>query len=386
MRGHHAKPPSDAPIVFPDGGYVAFKNQLDGNLVLFRTGPSRESPLHAGHAMSDLLSVYWTWRGRPVLEPSGTFTYEIDAGVPDGPSAPRSYFRGPCASNGVVLREHDPLGEAAGRFRGRDSGARVATRHRFLDRSLAWAEGRLSESGPLDGHVRGVLHVPGLYTLVYDRASLLSAEGEMSYHWQFAPETMLSMAQLGRIEVQGFGGAGFVSIGGNIRRIEYLQGRRNPPAGWVSRSYGHVQAAPQLIVVPDSAERDVAFLFGIRDEAGTLPSVEIVFAGPEGLIIEIAGAGTRHIVCIGTVAARASRMPFDLAFRGDALWLNLSGEICSEIRGLGVQHLVSEALNLQVSGASAALWPREGWQVLQQHVGAGQGSGRWVRNTGNGGI
>lgn len=381
-QGCLASLPSTGQIAFPEGGYVTFKDQA--NLILFRTGPSPDSPLHAGHAMSDLLSVYWTWRGRPILEPSGTFTYEIDAGGRDGPSAPRSYFRGPKASNGVALGEHDPLGQTTGRFRGRNSDTRVTTRHRLLDPVLAWAEGRLDENGPLNGHVRGVLHLPGLYTLVYDRPPLSPPKGEMSYHWQFSPETTLSMAEMGRIEVQGFGDAGFVSVGGNIKRIEYVQGRRDPPAGWVSRRYGYLQAAPQLIVVPDSARRDLAFLFGIRDEAGDLPSVEIVSAGPDGLIIEIVPAGGRHIVCIGTISDDGSKMPFDIDFKGDALWLDLSGGSCREVRGLGVQRLFSDVLTLEESGASAT-GQSGAWALLEQHSGADYWSGRWRRNADRGG-
>lgn len=122
--------------IFLSGGYVTFRDSLDEQLVLFRTGPCPGTAIHVGHAMSDLLSVYWTWKGQPVLEPSGTYTYETDPGMGEGPKGPRNYFRSPLASNGVVLGGHDPLGRATGRFRGRDSGARVTTRHRFLDQTI----------------------------------------------------------------------------------------------------------------------------------------------------------------------------------------------------------------------------------------------------------
>src|SRR5690606_37413522 len=118
---------------------------------------------------SDLLTVYWNTGGKPVLEPTGTYSYAINGPATEGPPLPRRYFRSPAAHNGLLLYGHDPLGASQSRFRHYDSGARVETRWRALAEVLAWAEGRLEEAGPLNGWRRGVLRLPGRYTLVYDR-------------------------------------------------------------------------------------------------------------------------------------------------------------------------------------------------------------------------
>src|SRR3546814_4806707 len=83
------------------------------------------------------------------------------------------------AHNGPVLRGHDPLGVALGRFRGSEAGARVTTRWRSFEGTAIWAEGRLEEAGGLNGWRRGVLRVAGWPTLVYDRPPGLPCDAEV---------------------------------------------------------------------------------------------------------------------------------------------------------------------------------------------------------------
>lgn len=380
-------PPVTDMAVFSDGGYATFRGRTDEQLILFRTGPCPGTEIHAGHAMSDLLSVYWTWRGQPVLEPSGTYTYETGPGPSDGPKGPRDYFRSPVASNGVALRGHDPLGHASGRFRDRDNGARVTTRHRFLNRAMGWAEGRLDETGPLNGHTRGVLHLPGLYTLVYDRASPLRPGTEIAYHWQFAPEAEMDLREPGQALVRVPGGACFVSIGGDVAGMDYAQGRHDPPAGWVSRGYGHLQVAPQLAVVPAPSARDLVWVLCTLAGADRPPSVKIAVARENGLVVEILRAGSRHIACFGGVPATPGYLPFDIDFQGDALWLDVADGTCREIRGLGVSHLRSADLGLDFTAATmTAPWETDAWRLAEHDAGHDRLSARWRRHSGDGQI
>jgi hypothetical protein len=360
--------------VFPNGGYVTFRDGPDEQLVLFRTGPSPGTETHAGHAMSDLLSIYWTLRGQPVLEPSGTYTYEIGPGRGDGPKGPRDYFRSPAASNGVLLHGHDPLGGATGRFRGGDNGTRVATRHRFLDRIMGWAEGRLAEAGPLNGHTRGILHLPGLYTLAYDRAPLLPPGARISYRWQFAPEAQVDAREARQAIARMPGGACFVSIGGDVANVECVQGRQDPPAGWISRGYGRVQAAPQLVIEPAISARDLVWVFGTLADAERPPSVKIAQAHENGLVVELLCDGSRHIACIG---GGTGNLPFDIDFQGDVIWLDVADGVCREIRGLGISHLRSAALGLEFTNAT--MTESNSWRLTERNSGHDRVSARWRR-------
>src|SRR3546814_9987022 len=124
------------------------------------------------------------------------------------------------AHNGPVLRGHDPLGVALGRFRGSEAGARVTTRWRSFEGTASWAEGRLEEAGGLNGWRRGVLRVAGWPTLVYDRPPGLPCDAEVACHWQLAPEAVVARRAARQVTADLGGVSAYLCASEGVARSE----------------------------------------------------------------------------------------------------------------------------------------------------------------------
>lgn len=364
---------------FPLGGYVAFREEDSDDCLLFRSGPARETAVTAGHAMADLLSVYWRTAGQAVLEPAGTYSYAA-AGSPagGGPSAPRDYFRSPAAHNGPVLRGHDPLGAPGGRFRSADSGARAATRWQALEGVAGWAEARLEEAGPLNGWRRGVLRIPGRHSLVYDRLPPLAPDADLACHWQFAPEAVLALRSARQVAATLGGLSTHLCASEGVAAIDCVKGRSSPAAGWLSRRYGQLEAAPQLICRLQPGARAVAFALGRGDR---LPEVAVALAGDDGLAVVLQDGASCAVAVFGNFSGELSGSGalggVAVDFAGDALWLAFAGGRCSEIRALGLQRFAAESLGIALSAAEPLAMPA-GWRRLAADASGGGLSGRWA--------
>lgn len=363
-------------VVFPDGGYVVFRDDRRRQRLVFRTGPRHGLAIHAGHAMSDLLSVHWRLGSRAVMEPAGTYSYITEPAQGKGPRSPRQYFRGPAASNGIVLQGHDPLGVPRGSFRGHDNGTRVVTSWRFLEGALGWAEGRLDEDGPLNGYRRGVLHVSGHGTLIYDRLPQLPTGAKVSCHWQLAPEAEVAIDGNGRVSIEVAGLSAFMCAGGDLAGLDCPKGQSDPPAGWISRSYGRLQPASQMIGRLASQGRNLAFLLGARDNDDALPSIAILASEQDSLLLDVEWGVRRGIACIGSLSCTKPSLPFDLEFEGALLWLDITGGACREIRALGLRRLRSSVLGMDLV---AGVTPAPGhWRLLKDQGGIHEIDGQWI--------
>jgi hypothetical protein len=362
--------------VLSDNGYAVFRDNRPSQILLFRTGPRPGAEIYPGHAASDLLSVYWSVEGQAVLEPSGTYSYGARDDRRPGPASARSYFRSPAASNGIMLAGHDPLGQPTGRFRDIDNGTRVSSRWRSLENGLNWVEGRLEEAGPLNGHCRGVVHIAGHYSVVYDRLPSISPRANLFSRWQFAPEAEISLdggAALARLAIRN---AFFVTAGA-VAAIDCVRGRTDPPAGWVSRNYGRLQSAPQLICRIADDARDLVHAFGSHDPNEPIPSITIRNADEAGIVVEIRRNNHRGVVCIGTTAMPLGKLPFDLDFTGDVLWLAFDGTRCREFRAVGLARLTSSALGIDLQVNSIADSPIANWRPLERRQEGDRINGRW---------
>jgi hypothetical protein len=361
---------------FPDGGYFSFRDEAREDYLLFRSGPRPDAVVFPGHAMSDLLSVYWITGGKAVLEPAGTYSYAADgpsAGC--GPAAPRSYFRGPAAHNGPVLRGHDPLGAPRGRFRNYDNGARATARWLDLEDVLAWTEARLQEPGPLNGWRRGVLRVPGRYALIYDRLPDLPGEADLACHWQFAAEATVSLPSQRQASAAFDGSSTYLCASRGIAAIELAEGRQAPAAGWLSHRYGELAPAPQLICRVRPGTRTLAFVIGASGDR-PLPEVEIVTARGEGTVVALHQGEAGAFCIFGRTAARLQDRDLDIDFDGDVLWLAFDGRRCCEMRTLGMRRIMSRSLGLDLTAAEGGE-SGAGWHYIVCEAGAGGLSGRW---------
>lgn len=366
---------------FPVNGYVVFRDDAGLQRVLFRTGPRPSTKVSPGHAMSDLLTVYWNVCGRPLLEPAGTYAYAASrAGNHDGPVDARSYFRGPAAHNGLVLRGHDPLGETAGRFREADNGTRVATRWRSLDGILDWAEGQLEERGPLNGHRRGVLCVAGRYAIVYDHLPALPNDADIACHWQFAPEADVTLLQDRQATIALDDCTAYLCASDGLAALDAVRGCGDPPAGWVSRRYGEITPASQLICRLEAGARKLGFVFGLAGEDKSPPRLQILDTGEASIIVEVRRGQCCDLVVIGGYAGSLAGQSCNIDVRGQILWLGLEGNRCIEMRALGLQHLSSEALGLEMAvGRSTAM--QGNWSTVACEESISGLSGQWRRTT-----
>lgn len=367
--------------VFPVNGYAVLRDEVGEQRILLRTGPRSGASVSLGHAMSDLLSVYWNAAGGPILEASGTYSYGLVAPAARAePSSSRDYFRSPAAHNGVVLQGHDPLGVPTGRFREGDSGARVTTHWQALDGVLGWAEGQLQEAGPLNQHRRGVLHVAGDYTLVYDLLPPLSAGTRAACHWQLAPEATVTSLRDTQAMISLPGLAAFLGASDGVATLDCVQGRKDPPAGWVSRRYGEVAPAPQLICQVEAGVRKVAFMFGLCGKDEESRHLEVLASDDACLAIDIRRGGQRDIAIMGDFAGSVVDQSCDIDVKGDALWLRWKENRCLEVRALRLRYLSCQALGVGVTGDLVAA--QSGWHLLVSERSAGGFSGHWMRMDG----
>ncbi|WP_193369761.1 heparinase II/III domain-containing protein [Pelagibius marinus] len=363
--------------IFSSGGYVAFRDEERDDYLLFRSGPRPDTPVFPGHAMSDLLTVYWNVEGKAVLEPAGTYSYAAASLMPDGgPFAPRHYFRSPAGHNGPVLGGHDPLGRPKGRFRDHDSGARAVTRWRSLEGVLGWAEARLQEAGPLNGWRRGILRIPGRYTLVYDLPPSLPDDADLACHWQFAPQAAVSLPSSRRAAVRLDGRTAYFCASQGIASMNCIAGQKEPPAGWVSRRYGQIEAAPQLICRLQPGAAAVAFAVGLCGGEGP-PHLEVPAAGDTGISIVVRQEERCAIAVFGRLSTVLQNPFLDIEFDGEGLWLELAGDSVLQLRALGLRRLTSSSLGLALGAADPEATP-PAWLRLVHRADRGGLCGHWV--------
>lgn len=371
--------------VFRDNGFCIFDSTNTAQKVLFRTGPAPGQAVHVGHSMSDLLSVYWNAGGRRMLEPSGTYSYDVEvAQAGSGLSRPRDYFRGPSSHNGLVLSGHDPLGDTPNRFREVDSNARVETRSCFIQDGLSWAEGRLYEPGPLNGFRRGVLRGPGDQTIVYDRLPALPDDRPILSHWQFAPEVQLGMASPTKVAVEVQAVRGYLCTSGGVLTIECVSGQASPAGGWVSRQYGRVDPAPQLRCTIGNGSMGQAYIFGLLDGNRKEPSVDVVVVNETQFILKTVRGSQQTIICVGPSQSAREDLSIDLSFKGQILWLGFEDNICQEVIALDICLLRSKDLNINVSAAEISANPpfeTETWRLKRSSYGGSGICAHWERRS-----
>jgi hypothetical protein len=240
---------------------------------------------------------------------------------------------------------------------------------------LAWAEARLEESGPLNGWRRGVLRVPGRYALVYDRLPLSPGEADLACHWQFAPEAAVAVRSDRQAVAELQGLAAYLCASEGITAIECAKGRQAPAAGWLSRRYGQLQPAPQLICSVQPGTSAVAFIIGLSG-GENLPAVEVIAADDEGIAIAVHQAGTGALCVFGRYCGRLQDRAVDLDYDGDVLWLAFTGDRCTEMRTLGMRRIASDSLGLELTAAE----PQRdcaGWHRLAGDARDGGLCGRW---------
>ncbi len=136
------------PKDYVQGGLYILPDPSRRARLVFRSGPIENAQVSAGHAHSDLLSIYLSIDGVPMIVDSGTYTYRLkSAAWPPLTPDWRSYFAGPQSHNGPMPGV-DPYGSMRGDFRNADVPCRVRNTRRVHASGLAWLEFEVTAGEP----------------------------------------------------------------------------------------------------------------------------------------------------------------------------------------------------------------------------------------------
>ena len=326
-------------LSFPKAGFHLYPDNVLGGQLIFRTGPDEDAPVVAGHMHADLLSVYLSLNGHPVLVDAGTYSYRGPAHRwPPGTPAWRPYLAGPAAHNTLTIEGYDPLGPIQGDFRRFDIPARVSCQQ-GSGAGLSWSEGRLLHAGPYSGYTRGCIHVPGCYWIIYDRLPLVQGNGGRKrwYGFQFAPG----------VRIQTRGGTTTVDLPNDAGRCWLvtnlpdapliLEGSTDPLGGWVSPRYGEILPAPQLRY-PLGLTTSV---FVFTTQSGTIPAaVHVEPLLDRGLAIRLATEVGEDLLILNDNPDTVQPLRFEgLNLEGRLLWVKIANGETANLRWLDSQRV-----------------------------------------------
>ena len=357
MPSLHASKEGSPPVrCFPDGGYYRLAEAGDESRVIFRSGPVEGAVIAPGHMQADLLSVYLTLEATPVVVASGTYTYRSDQiNWPLKEPNWRRHFVGPGASNGLVIEGVDPLARRPGDFPGGARGdikSRVAVTHRAVGERLTWIEGEVRGETLYSGHGRAVVHVAGCYWVVIDRLPRDLEGRRAALHFQLAPEAQVEALGEGAQAVRCGAVCLEIAASAGLAGPEVVAGATDPPAGWVSPSYGVKLAAPLLRygVAEGTGTCAVVLAPGRSDAKG--PAVELLEPAGGGLGLRITRGDTSDILLLAAGREHGIEA-FGMTFHGHLMWLRCRSGRPVELRWLSGTRLSAPDLSLKVAAARA---------------------------------
>ncbi len=235
----------DTPVIhsFPDGGIIVWETPATGDRLVFRTAPRAGLPSHAGHAHADLHAVYLTADNEPVWVDSGTHSYRY--GVRDHGINWRAYLASPEAHNGLMLDAEDPLGTLNRDFRNARCTAHGRTRV-LQSGAATWMESELQTGNVYNGARRGIIVIADDYWLIYDLLPV-QARGETSAELRFqCAEGCEVFREENGLTIDNGCTRTRLWLGRNLSLQDIRTGSLDPLGGWVSDSYGRLEAAPQI--------------------------------------------------------------------------------------------------------------------------------------------
>lgn len=315
---------------YPRGGFYIFQEVARGSRLVFRTGPSREEAVSAGHMHADLMSVYLTTNGGPLIMDAGTYSYRAGSRIAGNGPDWRSYFRGPSAHNALAVEGRDPLGATEGDFRSPTIDTFAVTNRAVAEPVVGWVDAVIRGGGVYSSYGRGVVQIPGEYWLIYDLLPPPVEDLRRSFGFQLAPKCVVRPVG-DRTVVIGSGDSEIaLAASAGLGRPVCLEGSLEPLGGWVSRRYGELVPAPQVRfdVIGESAI--TAFL--LRHAQG--PETVVVDAervGSFGIRFSVAQAGREDILILNLGSADDVIRSGEITFKGELLWIRSEK---GEVRGL----------------------------------------------------
>ena len=226
------------PSIFPDGGYCLFVQ--DRGLPTEILGMVDCGPLGyrsiAAHGHADALSFVLTVGGASILADPGTFAYHTEP-------VWRTHFRSTRAHNTICVDGLDQS-TSGGAFLWLQK-ARAQLVECSDDGAVQWFSGRH------DGYMRLEDPVAHNRSIKFDREQrrfevVDTVIGATSHRatmtWQFAPECIVNVSD-NSLRVRSGSATVTLTVTGTGSAPVLVQGREEPPSGWVSRRYGTKEPA-----------------------------------------------------------------------------------------------------------------------------------------------
>lgn len=228
---------------FPKAGFHHCVDSALQSTFLFRIGVTPDIEYMPGHMHSDLLSVYWRIQGKDILMPSGTYSYKFDT------KAEINFREYLCSSRshcGFFIEGEDPLGYLNGSFRNIDNGCRVEAKAIGDGVVLSACEGRVLCDNPYNGYRRGIIHIPGYFSVIYDVVPEHAKGLNKGFGWQFSPNSQVQISSDNRVIIINDGNKVFLIPALNLGCGQKKVGSKMPLTGWISESYGKITPSPNI--------------------------------------------------------------------------------------------------------------------------------------------
>ncbi len=323
---------SPALTAYPNGGFYVFYDGPADCRLIFRTGPRAGEAVSAGHAHSDLLSVYSSVRGRPIMVDAGTYSYRPGRrGSSEEDRDWRPYLRGPAAHNGLVLGSHDALGRADESFRRPGLETFVAVGRVHDEPVASWVDAVVIGRGPYASHRRGVVRIPGQYFVVYDVLPGSEQGYEKECRFQFSPDIELGPHGVRGVTARHGEARMFLSGSSSVARPVCLTGSMDPVGGWVSRGYGDLTPAPQVSFRVNPNTTTAAFLVQ-HAVSVSRADIDVEPLGKEGVCIRVSMANSEDLLFLNFGDATAELQRDGIRFRGGLAWLRCHLGVPSVLR------------------------------------------------------
>jgi hypothetical protein len=323
LRDADESEPEAAETDFAQGGFHVLHDTAKNARLTFRSGPAAGLPISAGHAHADLLCVYLSVGNVAVIVDAGTFTYRASRrGWPAGSPQWRAYFAGPASHNGPFAGA-DPYGTLQGDFRGREVPCRIRSNRLRRSPGLAWLEFEVVGHGASTGHRRGVVHVEGMYWLVYDVLPVsISTRRAPSIGLQFAERTRIDGADRKLTFDAAVGSERCrVALSPDFEAPGILCGSTTPLGGWVSPRYGEVVAAPQLRSLLRREAKSGGFVLQVDADDSEKVDVAAAVTSQEWLGFRLVGDGFEDVVMLATGDDVGAMTAWGIDFRGSLIWI-----------------------------------------------------------------
>lgn len=325
----------ELPTVFEQGGFRILVDSARHARLVFRSGPVENAPISAGHAHADLLNIYLSVGGVPLIVNSGTYTYRFKSAQWHSSSPNwRSYFAGPDSHNWLILGA-DPYGAMSGDFRNRDVPCRVSLQRYVQAPSLTWLDFEATGENVASGCRRGVVHIDGHYWVVYDVVPDGVRARGASMALQFAPGAKASMEGQAVIHVTLGGRSCRIALSGGLRDPDLLFGSTKPLAGWVSPRYGEMVPAPQLRARIAPGGEPCGFV--LQASCGETESclIAAAMAGDSWVAFQMLNGEFVDVLLVRTSNSGSPMVAWNVEFDGALLWLRTAEDEIVDCRSEG---------------------------------------------------